>query len=161
MALISASRVLTTSFSGTFRRISPLRNKIAHPSPPAMPISASLASPGPFTAQPMTATFTGLRQSASAASTSFASAIKLIRVLPQVGQEIISAPVLRISAAFRISYPALTSSTGSAVSETRIVSPMPSTKRLPMPMAFLITPIRAVPASVTPRCSGYFAFFSK
>ena len=47
-----------------------------------------------------------------------------------------------------------TSSTGSAVSETRMVSPMPSASRAPMPTALFIVPDQAVPASVTPTCSG-------
>ena len=47
---------------------------------------------------------------------------------------------------------------GSAVSEMRIVSPMPSMSRLPTPMALLIEPLAGVPASVTPRCSGYGTF---
>ena len=38
--------------------------------------------------------------------------------------------------------------------ETRSVSPMPRCKRLPMPMADLTIPMRSVPVSVTPRCSG-------
>ena len=52
----------------------------------------------------------------------------------------------------------MTSSTGSAVSETRIVSPIPSTSSAPMPTALLIEPENGVPASVTPRCSGYGTF---
>ena len=45
-----------SSSSGILRTISPCLMRRPSPSPPAMPISASLASPGPFTAQPMTAT---------------------------------------------------------------------------------------------------------
>ena len=55
---------------------------------------------------------------------------------------------------FRMSKPTLTSSTGSADSETRMVSPMPAHSRLPMPMADLTVPDVSPPASVTPRCSG-------
>ena len=47
-----------------------------------------------------------------------------------------------------------TSSTGSSVSETRIVSPIPSSSRAPMPMADLIRPSSPSPASVTPRWNG-------
>ena len=42
--------------SGTFRIIWPFLINSPSPIPPAIPISASLASPGPFTAQPITAT---------------------------------------------------------------------------------------------------------
>mmetsp|Transcript_43718 Transcript_43718/g.98633 ORF Transcript_43718/g.98633 Transcript_43718/m.98633 type:complete len:254 (+) Transcript_43718:523-1284(+) len=43
---------------------------------------------------------------------------------------------------------------GSSVRETRIVSPMPSRSRAPMPTADLIRPSAPPPASVTPRCRG-------
>ena len=54
----------------------------------------------------------------------------------------------------RISQATRTSSTGSAVSETRSVSPMPCDSSVPMPIALLTVPVNAGPASVTPRCSG-------
>ena len=47
-----------------------------------------------------------------------------------------------------------TSSTGSAVRETRMVSPMPSESRAPNAIALLTVPCRVVPASVTPMCRG-------
>ena len=50
--------------------------------------------------------------------------------------------------------PTLTSSTGSSVSETRIVSPIPSARSVPIPTADFTPPIGIGPASVTPRCSG-------
>jgi hypothetical protein len=56
--------------------------------------------------------------------------------------------------AARICQAALTSSTGSPVRLTRIVSPTPSASRAPMPTALLIVPLHTVPASVTPTCSG-------
>ena len=77
-----------------------------------------------------------------------------MRVRPQVGQETSRTPCFR-SRARRMSSPAFTSSTGSAVRDTRMVSPMPRWSKLPMPMADFTRPIRAVPASVTPRCRGY------
>mmetsp|Transcript_14679 Transcript_14679/g.35001 ORF Transcript_14679/g.35001 Transcript_14679/m.35001 type:complete len:204 (-) Transcript_14679:1493-2104(-) len=43
---------------------------------------------------------------------------------------------------------------GSSVSETLIVSPMPSCSSAPMPMALLMRPSSPSPASVTPRCMG-------
>ena len=64
------------------------------------------------------------------------------------------------SSARSISFAALISSTGSAVRDTRIVSPIPRCSKLPMPIADLISPIRAVPASVTPQMQGIFAFLS-
>ena len=67
-------------------------------------------------------------------------------------------PRSRRPSAFRISNAVLISSTGSAVSETRIVSPIPSTSSAPIPTALLIEPENGVPASVTPRWIGYGTF---
>ena len=50
--------------------------------------------------------------------------------------------------------PTLTSSTGGADSETRMVSPMPSLSSAPKATADLMVPWNIGPASVTPRCSG-------
>src|SRR5215475_6331687 len=55
----------------------------------------------------------------------------------------------------RIAEPTLTSSTGGADSDTRIVSPMPSASNAPNATDDLMVPWNAGPASVTPRCSGY------
>jgi len=38
------------------------------------------------------------------------------------------------------------------------VSPIPSASSDPMPTALLIEPAKGIPASVTPRCSGYGTF---
>mmetsp|Transcript_13250 Transcript_13250/g.28004 ORF Transcript_13250/g.28004 Transcript_13250/m.28004 type:complete len:255 (-) Transcript_13250:676-1440(-) len=46
------------------------------------------------------------------------------------------------------------SNSGSSVSDTRIVSPNPSSRSAPMPMALFMRPSSPSPASVTPRCSG-------
>ena len=43
----------------------------------------------------------------------------------------------------------------SSVRLTRMVSPIPSASRVPIPTADLIAPVKAVPASVTPRWNGY------
>ena len=51
-------------------------------------MSASRASPGPFTAQPRTATLMGAFIFEIYSSTSFAMLIKSISILPQVGHEI-------------------------------------------------------------------------
>ena len=58
-------------------------------------------------------------------STSWARGIRLIRVRPQVGQEISSGPSFRRPQAFKILRATTISSTGSAVSVTRKVSPIP------------------------------------
>ena len=98
-----------------------------------MPTSAARASPGPLTTQPITATVMGLVQPANRRSTSRAMGIMSYFVRPQVGQEMRFGPVCRSPAAERISLAAHTSS---------------------MPMADFSTPIRGVPASVTPKCRG-------
>ena len=122
--------------------------------PPATPKSASPASPGPFTAQPMTATSKACGYSRRRSSTASARFHTPTLSRPHDGQAIMIGPRSRRPSALRISQATLTSSTGSAVSEIRIVSPMPSMSRLPTPMALLIEPLAGVPASVTPRCSG-------
>jgi hypothetical protein len=48
----------------------------------------------------------------------------------------------------------LTSSTGSADSDTRIVSPIPDHNSMPSPIDDLTVPQRKAPASVIPRWSG-------
>ena len=115
-----------------------------------MPISASLASPGPFTTHPITAIFISAVISLVLSSTCFAMDIKSIPVLPQVGQDTILTPP-PIPTALRISFAAYISRTGASVSDTLIVSPIPSSSKEPIPAADLIIPILSVPASVTPR----------
>ncbi|MNR02294.1 hypothetical protein D3C85_1181390 [compost metagenome] len=63
-------------------------------------------------------------------------------------------PRERMRRDLRMSKPTFTSSTGSAASEMRMVSPMPSTSSMPSPMADFTAPARKPPASVMPRCSG-------
>ena len=118
-----------------------------------MPISALPDSPMPFTTQPITAILISLSISLVASSTFFARPIRSILVLPQVGQETILTPPL-LPIAFKISFAAYISFTGSSVSETLIVSPMPSHRSEPIPIDDFIRPILSVPASVTPRCRG-------
>ena len=75
---------------------------------------------------------------------------------PQVGQAISTGPRSRSFSALRISQPTLTSSSAWKVeSEMRIVSPIPSASSVPRPTADFSEPDHFVPASVTPRCSGY------
>ena len=90
----------------------------------------------------------------SPAVTSSASVYTSTWARPQDGQETISSPRSRRPSDSRIAMPTLTSSTGGADSETRIVSPIPSASSAPKATADLIVPWNAGPASVTPRCSG-------
>ena len=64
-------------------------------------------------------------------------------------------PLWRRPSTRRISQATFTSSTGTAVSETRSVSPIPSARSEPIPIALFTVPVNAGPASVTPRWSGY------
>ena len=102
---ISAASSSTTLSSGILRMISPFLKRMAQPSPPAMPISASRASPGPLTAQPITATVSGSLQSCSRSSTCRARPIRSILVRPQVGQETKVMPSRRRPIDFRMSRP--------------------------------------------------------
>src|SRR5436190_73842 len=120
-----------------------------------MPKSASPASPGPLTAHPITATSNACGYFTSRSSTTRARFSTPTLSLPHDGHAIITGPRSRRPSALRISHATSTSFTGSAVSETRIVSPMPSMSRAPIPTALLIEPANGVPASVTPRCRGY------
>ncbi len=59
----------------------------------------------------------------------------------------------------RISWATITSCVrsppGSGVNETRMVSPMPSCSSTPMAAVDATMPLLPMPASVSPRCSGY------
>mmetsp|Transcript_53698 Transcript_53698/g.139869 ORF Transcript_53698/g.139869 Transcript_53698/m.139869 type:complete len:248 (+) Transcript_53698:696-1439(+) len=59
-----------------------------------------------------------------------------------------------VSATERSDTQGFASYSGSSVSETRIVSPRPSIRSVPMPAADLMRPSEPPPASVTPRCRG-------
>ena len=102
----------------------------------------------------MTATVMSRGMSRTRCSTWVARPIRSISVRPQVGQETNFTPPGRRPAAFTMAMPALTSRTGSAVRETRMVLPMPSHSRVPMPTADWMGPFHSVPVSVTPRCRG-------
>jgi hypothetical protein len=122
--------------------------------PPVKPISVISASPGPLTTHPMIDSEIGVLMCSSRFS-------KISTVLmtsnpwrAQEGQEMICTPRVRRPKDLRISNPTFTSSTGSAESETRIVSPMPNHKRLPRPMADFTVPEINPPASVMPRWIG-------
>ena len=139
------------SSAGTTRTFSPLRNMTALPAPAAIPTSASLASPGPLTSQPITATFMFLLFFFSNASTSLASFTTSTSALPQLGHATKVVPLLRRFNDFNISYPAVTSSVESPLSDTLMVSPIPSYNKMPSPTAVLIEPDCTVPASVIPK----------
>lgn len=123
--------------SGTLRTTCPLRNNSPSPRAPAIPISASRASPGPFTAQPSTATLIGTCSVEMYSSTSLAMLIKSISIRPQVGQEISVAALDARPNDFNSSRATFTSSTGSALNEIRSVFPMPLLKIAPRPAALL------------------------
>ena len=73
---------------------------------------------------------------------------------PQVGQATRLGPLGLSSRLARICRATRTSSSGSPTSETRMVSPIPSARRMPMPIALLMLPVSTGPASVSPRWSG-------
>jgi len=76
-------------------------------------------------------------------------------VRPQVGQAMSSGRLGRRSRRVaRISQATSTSREGSAASETRMVSPMPSASSAPKAVAERMAPVWASPACVTPRWRG-------
>ena len=114
-------------------------------------MSASRASPGPLTTQPITATVKGTRRSDSSVCTLWAMARTSMLVRPQVGQLTTLTYSVRRPTARRMSMAAAASGSGSPVRETRTVSPMPCNSSAPMPTALLMCPAPGSPASVTPR----------
>ena len=74
--------------------------------------------------------------------------------LAQDGQDIIFTPLFLNPNDFKISFPILTSFTGSSDKDTLIVSPIPSKRRDPRPIADLTLPVTKPPASVIPKCNG-------
>ena len=55
---------------------------------------------------------------------------------------------------FSISFPILTSLTGSSDKDILIVSPIPSKSNVPNPIDDFILPVTKLPASVIPKCKG-------
>ena len=88
-------------------------------------------------------------------STSETSFSRSISSRPHPGHEISSIPLFLIPRDLSMFIPTTISSTGSPVKDTLIVSPIPSARSAPIPMADFTVPIPGVPASVTPRWSGY------
>src|SRR5262245_27148722 len=151
----SSRMAVTISFSGTFRTTSPPLKMSPIPRPPATPMSAARASPGPFTSQPITAMWISSLSPLNSASTSRASLTRSTSARPHDGQATKVRPPRRSPSDLSTSIPTRTSSVGSAESETRMVSPIPSLSSAPSPTADLIVPTPGVPASVTPRWKGY------
>src|SRR4029077_20401579 len=111
---------------------------------------------GPLTTQPMTATVIGTFRRAMWASTALTMGTMSYSSRPHVGQATRVALSLRKASVLRISWATRTSSRGSDVaSETRMVSPMPSLSKIPMPTALRMLPASTGPDSVTPRWIGY------
>jgi hypothetical protein len=120
----------------------------------AVAAAGEAASPGPLTTQPMTDKVSGVVMCARRSSSRSTVLMTSNCWRAQDGQEMTVTPRRRRLSDFRISKPALTSSTGSADSEMRIVSPMPDHSSMPSPMEDLTVPLRRAPASVIPRWSG-------
>ena len=81
--------------------------------------------------------------------------VRNINDFVKVGQEIKLTPPVLKPKVFKISLANLTSSIGSSVKETLIVSPIPIDKSAPIPIEDLTIPPLSVPASVKPTCKGY------
>ncbi len=99
----------------------------------------------PFTTQPIIETSIGVMISSEALlqRVNRTDNIKFLTRTGRAGDEV--DPRERIRSDFKISKPTLISSTGSAASDTRSVSPMPSDSSRPKPMADLTAPLRAPP----------------
>ena len=74
--------------------------------------------------------------------------------LAHEGHEIILTPLSLKFNDFSISFPILTSLTGSSDREIRTVSPIPSSSKVPNPIDDFMLPGIKPPASVTPKWSG-------
>jgi hypothetical protein len=141
-----------------------------------MPMSACFDSPGPFTTQPMTATFivsTPLYCLAQIGICSrtwpwmrLASSWKKVEVVrPQPGQAVTSGTKERSPMVWSSSCATTTSRVrsplGSGVSEMRIVSPMPCCNSTASAADEATMPFDPMPASVSPRCSAWSHFSAK
>ena len=135
-----------------------------------IPMFACLDSPGPFTTQPITASvrfstpsyFTrhsGMR-ARTWSCTVFASSWKNVLVVrPQPGHAVTSGVNARRPMVCSSSCATITSrvrgSSGSGVSDTRMVSPMPSASSTASAALEATMPLLPMPASVRPRCSAW------
>src|ERR1017187_10143597 len=118
--------------------------------PPVKPMSVNSASPGPLTTQPMIDSDMGVDTWASRSSSASTVLMTLNPYRAHDGQAMMLTPRWRRFSDLRISNPALISSTGSAASDTRMVSPMPAHNSELRPMDDLTVPVLSAPASVTP-----------
>jgi len=96
---------------------------------------------------------------AQKSSICLASSWKVVLVVrPQPGQAVTLGTKLRSPSACKISAATTTScvraSPGAGVSETRMVSPMPSCSRMASAALDATVPLVPMPASVRPRCSA-------
>ena len=114
-------------------------------------MSVSLASPGPFTTQPITESVIGVVICSNLFSSSPTVLITLKFCLAHEGQEIIFTPLCLKFRDLSILNPTFISSTGSADNETLIVSPMPAHNKDPIPIEDFIVPGIIPPASVMPK----------
>ena len=126
--------------------------------PPVIPTSVIAASPGPLTTHPITDKVTGSFMCDNFSSKILTVSITLKACLAHDGQDIILTPLSLRFKDFKISLPIFTSSTGSSDNETLIVSPIPASNNLPIPIEDLMLPDTNPPASVMPKCKGYSVF---
>ena len=119
-----------------------------------MPISVIAASPGPLTTHPIIDKVIGALIWDNLSSKILTVSITWKPCLAHDGHEIILTPLLRKFNDLSISFPMLTSFTGSSDKEILIVSPMPFNRSVPRPIEDLILPDTNPPASVIPRWSG-------
>ena len=134
-----------------------------------MPTLACLLSPGPLTTQPITARVMFSTPSYCARQCGICSRTwpwmreasswkKVLVVRPQPGHAVTIGVNARKPMVCRISCATTTSCVrlplGSGVSETRMVSPMPSCSSTASAAVEATMPFEPMPASVSPRCSG-------
>ena len=124
-ARISSFSRATICSCGSFSIISPFLMSKPSLRPPAIAISACFASPGPFTAQPIIATFTSQFMVCRKASISFTTGCISHAVLPQVGQAIKFGVFFNKPQHFNSCLTIVISFTGSPLTLMRIVSPIP------------------------------------
>ena len=117
-------------------------------------MSTCLASPGPLTTHPSIERLICFFIPEYLFSIFFTVSITSNCCLAQEGQDIIVNPDFLIPKAFKISIPTFTSFTGLSDKETLIVSPIPSLRRLPIPIDDFTVPVIRLPASVIPKCKG-------
>ena len=150
-----STRASTISSSGTTATLRPFTKRWPRLLPAAIPRSASRASPGPFTTQPITAICKGSFLSSNAFIALLATSITSTSALPQLGHAMRSTFLRSRNPSASSNWrPARASSTGSAVRLYRMVSPIPSKRSVAIPAVAFTKPAGGGPASVTPKCKG-------